>query len=87
MKKQDIAHLETRVNELCQGLAGVADDTDFKEFLKIIHRPGWTTIAEAALVLALVDAMQAQTKTLSSLKVALLKAGSLVELNPQPLPP
>ena len=54
MEKHDLTHLETRVKELCQGLKDVANDTDFQEFLRIIHRPGWTTPAELAFVGALV---------------------------------
>jgi hypothetical protein len=87
MQKRELARLESRINELSERLTDLADDDQFANLIKIIHRPGWTTIAEQALVLGVVDSMIAQAKTLTALKNVLLSGASKVELNPQPLPP
>jgi hypothetical protein len=88
MKQHELTHLQSRVKELHQALAEVADGTDFEAFLGYTHQPGWTTLPEQMLVAALVEAMHSQTQTLAQLKSDLLEAaGSIVELNPQPLPP
>jgi hypothetical protein len=73
----DPKHLEGEIKALGQGLDNLADGTDFEELLKIIHRPGWTTPAEALLVSGLVDFMATQVKALTALKQVLL-AGSRV---------
>lgn len=48
--QQHMMRVETQAKELNRNLANLADDKDFQEFLKIIHRPGWTTPAEVAFV-------------------------------------
>lgn len=78
MEKQELTHIQSRVNKLRQSLAQVADDGDFQEFLQIIHKPGWTSIAEATFAKALIEAMHANAKTLSSLKTGLLQGSRSV---------
>jgi len=87
MEKQHIQHLETRLNELHKSMITLGDREPMSELINIIHRPGWTTIAEEAFFTGIVDAMQAQTKTLLAMKQVLLSGASKVALNPQPLPP
>jgi hypothetical protein len=72
MEQQHLTRLETQVKELDHSLANLTNDKDFQEFLKIIHRPGWTTPAEQAFVTGIVDSMLAQTKALTGLKQALM---------------
>ena len=87
MQQHDLTHLETSIKHLCDNLANVADRKSFDEFVAIIHKPGFTTIAEVALLRGVVDSMQEQAKMLAGLKQILLSGASKVELNPQPLPP
>lgn len=87
MEKHDLTHLETKIKELCGSLNSVADGRSFEEFFTIIHKPGFTSIAEIALLRGVVDTMHEQAKTLAGLKQILLSGASKVELNPQPLPP
>jgi hypothetical protein len=87
MQQNDLTHLETRIKETCDSLKSVAEKQGFDEFLTIIHKPGFTSVAEIALFRGVVDAMHEQAKTLVSLKQVLLSGASKVELNPQPLPP
>ncbi len=87
MPRHDTKHLEARVAELRRSLAKLGETSDLEEFVKIIHNPGYTTIAEHTLLQGVVDSMIEQTKSLLVLKVVLLTGAEKVELNPQPLPP
>ena len=87
MEKRRIIRLEKQINDLQSSLAALADRKQFGELLRIIHKPGWTTIAEQLLVTGVVDSMLAQTKALVGLKQVLIDGAAKVELNPQPLPP
>jgi hypothetical protein len=87
MKKHELAHLETKIKELRATLASLADAKDFEEFIEVIHKPGFTTPAEAALFNGVVDSMAEQAKAVLGLKRMLLTGAAKVELNPQPLPP
>lgn len=75
MEAHKIRRLEDRINELRAELERVATGDDIGELLKIIHRPGWTTVAEGTLVAGLVESMLAQVKAIASMKQTLL-AGS-----------
>jgi hypothetical protein len=75
MEKHDVTKLEGRINELSHSLKQLSNDGEMQELLQIIHRPGWTTPAEALLVSGIVDSMVAKTKTLMDLKHTLM-AGS-----------
>jgi hypothetical protein len=74
----DIKKIESRCQELTQALKGAADNKDFDELLTIIHKPGWTTPAEALLVHALLESMVAQAKHLAGLKQTLLAGARAV---------
>ncbi len=87
MEQHDLKHFETRIKDMCDSLSGAADRKGFDEFLTIIHKPGFTTPAEVALLRGIVDSMNEQTRTLVALRQVLLSGASKVELNPQPLPP
>jgi ABC-type thiamin/hydroxymethylpyrimidine transport system permease subunit len=85
---QTATQLETQLRELHKGFQNLAGEQDsVHSLISMIHKPGWTTIAEVALVTGIVDAMLAHTKALNDLKQALLSGASKVSLNPQPLPP
>jgi hypothetical protein len=87
MQKNELAQLKTKIKEMRGSLASLADGRDFEEFNTIIHKPGFTSVAEHFLLAAVVDTMHEQARTLLSLKQALLAGASRVTLNPQPLPP
>jgi len=87
MQQQDLTHLETRIKDMCESLKSVADKQGFEEFFTIIHKPGFTSVAEIALLRGVVDSMHEQAKNLVALRQVLISGASKVELNPQPLPP
>ena len=87
MKKHELAHLETKLKEVRTTLTNLADGGGFEEFVRTVHKPGFTTPAEVALFTAVVDSMAEQVKNVLTLKQVLLSGAEKVELNPQPLPP
>ena len=70
--------IDKKVADLSDALAHLGKGTDLKELIRIIRFPGWTTPAEFAFVVAIVDSMQAQVNVLSSMNTQLLAAGKLV---------
>jgi len=87
MEKQDLTHLETKIKELRTSLTSLAEGKGFEEFISIIHKPGFTSVAEHSLLRGVVDSMLEQAKALLGLKHVLFSGAAKVELNPQPLPP
>ncbi len=77
-EKHDIASLERRIKDLSAQLKHVADDTDFEELLGIIHKPGFTSVAEYLLVSGIADAMQEHAKALAGLKQVLIDGSRAV---------
>jgi hypothetical protein len=56
--------LERGISQLDQSFDGLGEDEGLSELLKIIHRPGWTSVAELVFVGGLVEVMQAQVDLL-----------------------
>ncbi|MGB6724822.1 MAG: hypothetical protein WBE74_02895, partial [Terracidiphilus sp.] len=84
--KAHILHFEKQINKLQHSLGTLGGRGSLKGLLEVIHRPGWTTIAENTFFTGIVDAMIAQTKVLATMKQTLLGGAAKVEINPQPLP-
>jgi hypothetical protein len=74
----DLKQIELRCGNLIQSLKALAEEKDFTELMSIIHKPGWTTPAEALFVNGLLDSMNAQAKHLAELKRALLAGARAV---------
>lgn len=87
MQQQDLTNVMNSINGLRDQLRSVADDGELEQFLQIIHKPGFTSVAEGVLITGVVSAMVEQAKVLTGMKQVLMSGASRVELNPQPLPP
>lgn len=87
MKKSEITHLQTKIKTLNSELAKLGDPKPLEELLQIVHKPGFTSVAEGMFIAAIVDSLQQHTAATLQLRTSLLSAASRVELNPQPLPP
>jgi hypothetical protein len=68
MASDHAARLEGQVKEFRKQLGDLAAPGEFEEFLRIIHRPGWTTPAEYAFVSAILDGMVANVRGLAQMK-------------------
>jgi hypothetical protein len=73
-----VQHLEKKIDALTGQLAALGNAQHLKELLLIIHRPGWTTIAEVAFVNAILDNIGAQVHTLDRLQAELVAASRKV---------
>jgi hypothetical protein len=76
--KEHVHRFESKLTQLKQSTAGLPGDDHFDQFFKIIHRPGWTTIAEILLVETLIDNMLVQTQALAQLHQSLLAGAEQV---------
>ena len=74
----DTKHIEARCKDLSQNLKTPADERNMTELMTIIHRPGWTTPAEALLVGGYLDAMNAHAQHLANLSQTLLAGARAV---------
>lgn len=86
MEKHELHHLETQMNELIKRMNSLSEGRDLEDVLTIIYRPGFTTVAEYALMKGIAEAMNEQARSLLALKRAFVSAASKVGTNPQ-LPP
>jgi hypothetical protein len=70
--------LDKKITELSDALAHLGKGTDLKELLRIIKFPGYTTPAEFAFTVMVIDSMHTHVKVLSDLNTHLLAASKLV---------
>lgn len=70
--------LDKKITELSDALAHLGKGTDLKELIRIIRFPGWTTPAEFAFAVGMIDAMQLHANALNNLSTQLLSASKLV---------
>ena len=76
--KIQLARIDKKVTDLSDALAKLGRGTDLRELLRIIRRPGWTTPAELAFTVAILNSMQVQVSQLSESSDALGKAAKQV---------
>ena len=74
----EIEGLDKKITALSDALARLSSKEDFQHLIQIIHNPGWTTPAELAFSLAIVEHMSLQARSLTTLKDHLLKASEAV---------
>jgi hypothetical protein len=74
----DIKTIERKVLALDAGIEQLHAAKHAERLIPIIHRPGWTTVPEAALVHGLLDTLQHQTAGLQQTYKALLEAADLI---------
>ncbi|HEV8695995.1 MAG TPA: hypothetical protein VGQ93_17675 [Lysobacter sp.] len=73
-----IAALDKKITALSDALAHLGKGTDLKELLRIIKFPGWTTPAEFAFAMAILDSMHEQVNQLNRMSTGLLEASKQV---------
>ena len=74
-----IKSLEGHLNQLSDRLASFNNHSkQISELIPVIHRPGWTTLAEVTLVNGLVEAMIKHTEVITDLHTALMRGSQAV---------
>lgn len=73
-----IARYEKKILEAQQAVSQLPGDDYYGNLLGVIHRPGWTTIAEGLFFEALVDTIHARARELADLHIRLKEASESV---------
>lgn len=76
--EHDLASLDEKVERLGRNLTRLSEHELIQAFSPIVHRPGWTTPAESALVHASLDALAAHTEFITLQMDQLLAAAKQV---------
>ena len=78
MEKNALSKIETHIQTLKTAHAALADTSDLDTLFQIIHRPGWTTIAEGSFLLAALESINVQTAQLATSRQNVLAAAQQV---------
>ena len=70
--------VEEKITALSAALAELGRGTSLQELLRIIRFPGYTTPAEFALTLGILDGMSAQVRELAKMEKDLLAGSKLI---------
>lgn len=76
MEKHEMTQLEGEIKALKTSHAALASGDSLDELFNIIHRPGWTSVAELAFVRTGLESIWAQTAQLNALTRAWLRQPS-----------
>jgi hypothetical protein len=76
--RKAITKLAKQLDTLDDNLTELGDTDDLKSLLLLIRKPWWTSPAELAFALGIVESLNAQVKVLAGLKTALMSASRLV---------
>ncbi len=78
IREDHILRLEQKIGCIKKVQASLPGDTYFNELYVILHRPNWTTPAEAIFFEAAIDSILLQTQYLARLHEQLLTAARAV---------
>jgi len=78
MEKHELSKIESHIQARRTAHAALAGGGEMDELFKIIHNPGWTTLAEAAFLVASLESINAQSAQLAAMQKSLLAAAQLV---------
>jgi len=78
MEKQELAKVESHINSIKAAHADLGTPDGWDELWRIIHQPGWTTVAESTLVFSILESVLNQTRQLAALKNGLLAGARAV---------
>ena len=70
--------VEAKVTALSNALATLGRGTTLAEFLKLIRFPGYTTPAEFAITMAVLNSMSAQVEALTKMQNELVAATKMI---------
>ncbi len=73
-----VAILEERISALSDALARLGRGTTLQELIKIIRNPGYTTPAELAFTLAMLNGVHDQVLHIEKAQVEMLQAANMV---------
>jgi hypothetical protein len=74
-----IQRFERKLREVKQAVANLPGDEYHAELIKVVHRAGWTTLAEGIFFEALIESILAHTRDLAQLHQRLRAAFEAVQ--------
>src|SRR5258708_39398110 len=77
-EKHELGQVEAPIRALKDSHAALASSDELDQLWNIIHRPGWTAVAEHAFLINGLESVKSQTLQLTALKQGLVKSASLV---------
>ncbi|MGW7529067.1 hypothetical protein [Streptomyces sp. NPDC054783] len=77
MEQAQLSHLEQRIRHLITMTKAITHD-EYEDLLNIIHRPGWTTPAEAALVTSHLELLIRHTEIVAEARKGLMEGARSV---------
>jgi len=86
MNPSDVTELEERIKSAGKSLAQLKTENFTEELLKIIHGPGWTSVAESLFARHILNAVEQHAKALNQLQQGLLEASRAVGGHTLPRP-
>jgi hypothetical protein len=78
MSDDHVRQIDKKITALSDALAKLGRGTGLKELLKIIRFPGYTTPAEFALTMSILDGMEAQVRMLATMEKDLVAGSKLI---------
>ena len=72
--------MEAKLKELKELCTKLSNDSDVNEMLQIIHKPGYTTVAEFSLVSSTVESLIEQSRNVLTQRHALLAGSKEIEV-------
>jgi hypothetical protein len=85
MEKHELVKLESKIKGVADMMRGLAPSTDphatatgLLDLLNIIHKPGWTTVADGIFVNGILDSMSVHARALGTLQEALISGARAV---------
>ena len=73
-----IKHFEKKVHAMRSAMANLPTSSNFDTLLQYIHRPGWTTPAEAIFFETMVDSITTQAQQLAQMNKQLMAGAAVV---------
>jgi prefoldin subunit 5 len=78
MSEKNIAQIEKRLTTLKNEIQQLSNANIYDQLLQIIHKPGWTTPAEARFFETTMELISAQVQSLARAQQGLLEASQAV---------
>ena len=85
MPTSAIPHIEAALAALERKFQASSATQDIQELRAIVRRPGWKTLVEQSLFLAIVEALDAQVEAAARMRTSLLEAAK--QIGPIAKPP
>jgi hypothetical protein len=78
MPEKSVAQIEHKLTALKKDIQQLSNANVYDQLVQIIHKPGWTTVAESRFFETTLELISAQVQMLSQVQRGLLEASQAV---------